>query len=88
MIPTMSVTNTASVVSQSMQPSETLARMFDDLKNKYVNDRSANLGRDKGVRSQAGKELGSFVRIHMTDIRCPICFQSSKASGGRRSVPR
>lgn len=36
MLPSLSVTSTASVVSQSMQPSETLSRMFDELKSKYV----------------------------------------------------
>ena len=36
MLQSLSVTSTASVVSQSMQPSETLSRMFDELKSKYV----------------------------------------------------
>lgn len=36
MLPSLGVTSTASVVSQSMQPSETLSRMFDELKSKYV----------------------------------------------------
>ena len=36
MIPPVTVTNPASVLSQSMQPSETLSRMFDELKSKYV----------------------------------------------------
>ncbi|SHO77966.1 Similar to S.cerevisiae protein TOR1 (PIK-related protein kinase and rapamycin target) [Malassezia sympodialis ATCC 42132] len=58
MIPPVTVTNTASVMSQSMQPSETLSRMFDELKSK-----------DKTVRTNAGKELGSFVSYMMSELK-------------------
>ena len=60
MIPPVTVTTTASVMAQSMQPSETLSRMFDELKSKCVGE--TNGPRDKTVRTNAGKELGSFVR--------------------------
>lgn len=58
MIPPLTVMNTASVLSQSMQPSETLSRMFDELKSKCVGSLTC---RDKAVRTNAGKELGGFV---------------------------
>lgn len=32
----MSITSSPSVVSQSMQPTETLSRIFNELKSRYV----------------------------------------------------
>ena len=58
MLPSLTGTNSASVVSQAMQPSGTLTRMFEDLKSK-----------DKAVRNHAGKELGNFVSYMLSELK-------------------
>ena len=58
MLPSLTGNNSASVVSQAMQPSGTLTRMFEDLKSK-----------DKAVRNHAGKELGNFVSYMLSELK-------------------